>query len=183
MPAENEKPEEETETPEPEQEAPELTWDGFISEQSEEVQALFAGNVKGLKSALASERDTNKDFSHKIKELGSQAEEGTELRTRFDKLTTDIEASNNRGDFFEAAADPALGLQDAGLAWIAVSGNQADFIRRGKVDFDGLKVAHPTLFEAPKQKQLNSQAGAGTRTPPPTKSVNEQMNDFMRGNK
>lgn len=173
----------------PEQQEPTapLTWDTWLAGQDETVKGLLEDHTKGLKSALQSERDQRKSFEKQLSDLSKQAEEGSELRASLDKLADDVTNANARADFFEAAADPALGLRDARLAWQIVAANADEFTRRGKPDFDALKTAHPILFEAPPAQQTQPQrptanAGRGTQgAAPPPQNTNEVMNNLLRG--
>jgi hypothetical protein len=50
------------------------TWEKWLEKQTEDVKALFEGHVKGLKSALASEREKSKSAVEQAKRLADLEE-------------------------------------------------------------------------------------------------------------
>ena len=150
-----------------------VTFEGWLEGQDEQVRGLIDGHVSGLKSALQSERDQRKDFEKQLKDAVSQVEAGSEARKKLDTLTGQLEAQAQQADFYEAAH--AAGVANLRLAWMAVQQDESLVDRHGRADMARLKEHYPELFPSPKSPAGN--AGTGTQTPP---QGARGMNDFIR---
>jgi len=136
-----------------------LTYDTFVSGQSEEVKTLLEENVTGLKSALESERDARGDLEKKVREVAKEAE--GEAKEKLEALANELKAADQKADFFVAAQ--AVGVSNLKLAYI-VAIDEELFDRRGNVNFEKMKADYPELF-GEKPKTPKGYGGSG-QTPP-----------------
>lgn len=153
------------------------SFDAWLQQQDETARKLYEEHVSGLKSALKSERTEKGDLSKQLKDLAKKAEEGSALKAELDRLAAAQEKTSRRADFLEAAV--AAGVTDLKLAWKAVSADGDEFLdRKGQINFEALKAAHPGLFEKPRVPDVNAGRGLGGGNP--NKSSTAAMNDFIR---
>lgn len=149
------------------------SWDEYLAVQDETVKGLYEGNVRGLKSALDSERTTRRDLETRIRSLSDKAEKGSELEKELNSLQDVVTEGETRLKFYEAAH--AAGIRNLRLGYrIAVEDGLID--RRGNIDFHQMQEAYPELFGG-KAAPPPGNAGAGTGAGAPKKNT---MNDFIR---
>lgn len=136
------------------------TFEGWLDGQPDDVKALYAAHTEGLRNTVKATRDERDDMAKQIKALGKTLEEGSAAKKTVDEVSAKLDAANQRADFFEAAAKPAVGLLDVTAAWLIVQANSSDFIDgRGNVRFDALKEKHPVLFGKPTIPSAHAGAG------------------------
>ena len=153
------------------------SFDVWLQQQDEGTRKLYEDHVSGLKTALKSERTEKGDLSRQLKDLAKKAEEGSALKAELYRLASTQEKTSRRADFLEAAV--AAGVTDLKLAWKAVSADGDEFLdRKGQINFEALKAAHPGLFEKPRVPDVNAGRGLGGGNP--NKSSTAAMNDFIR---
>jgi hypothetical protein len=152
-----------------------LTWDTWLAQQPEEQRTIITGlqttREQGLRTALNSEREANKQHEAKIRELAGKAEKGSESEKQLTAAADQLAEANRRADFFQEAAKPEVGLTDPHLAWLAINASAEEYVdRKGNVNFVLLKERHPGLFKQavtpPKGNAGNGAGGqgAGTKT-------------------
>lgn len=153
------------------------SFEEWFKSQDSATQKLIDDQVANLKNALKSERTEKGDLSKQLKDLAKKAEEGSALKAELDRLASTQEKTSRRADFLEAAV--AAGVTDLKLAWKAVSADGDEFLdRKGQINFEALKAAHPGLFEKPRVPDVNAGRGLGGGNP--NKSSTAAMNDFIR---
>jgi hypothetical protein len=149
-----------------------LVYDTWLGEQSEEIKGLLDGHIKGLKSALESERGTRKDLEKQVRDLAAKAEQDSDAQKSLTEIADKLSGAEQQADFYEAAH--AAGITNLKLAYtVAVQDEMFD--RRGQVNFETMKQSYPELFGQGGTPPGN--AGAGTDTPPPPA---KDMNTFIR---
>lgn len=163
-------PEQEQETQE--QETEELTFDGWLGEQPDEIKALLDGHTKGLKSALESERGNRKDLEKQVRDLAAKAEKDSETQKELTGIADKLSEADRKADFYEMAH--SVGVTNLKLAYTVAMQDEM-FDRRGQVNFDTMKQSYPELFG--KVATPPGNAGAGTDTQP---SPAKDMNRFIR---
>lgn len=148
-----------------------LDFEEWLKEQDESVRSAFEEHVKGLKSALETEREQRKAFAKQLREAMSKAEKGSEAREALEKALQKAEAAERRANFY-VEADKA-GVSNLHLAYLAA---QADDLldENGYADFDELKARYPELFKKTAIPSANAGAGAG-QSSSSTKSMNEYI--------
>lgn len=147
------------------------TFDDWYREQPKEIQSLHDAHVAGLRSALDSERESRKKIGTAldelkakvalIPELQKQAALVETLQRQIQDVNTNLSSAGEERDFYIAAH--AAGVEDLGLAWLAVQ-RAGDSVRdrKGNVDFDLVKEKHPNLFARPQsQRPATTNAGRG----------------------
>ena len=142
---------------------PLASWDDFLSGQPTEVKTLFDGHISGLKSALQSERDQRETLARQVKDLAKTQKDGSEARTALDDISKKLEAAELQASFYEEAVRPEIGCSNLRLEYLALQ--SGDFVKRGKVDWAGLKEAYPELFAKAEQRTPPGRAGNGTGAP------------------
>lgn len=152
----------------------ETTFEGWLREQTEEVQGLIGDHIQGLRSALQSEREQRREFERQLREATEQLEEGSEARQALESMTSDLEAANRRADFYEDAARPEVGCSNPRLAFVAAHEIDA-FDRKGNPDWDAIKGQFPELFGSTAPPG-NAGSGAGQQDGTPVGG----MNSFIR---
>lgn len=154
--------------------APEiLTFESWLGSQDETVKGLIDAHIKGLKSALESERAQRSDLARQLRDVTAKAEKGSELEKALMEVSTQLEAAERRAAFYEEAGRPEIGCLNPKAAF-ALAQAEDLFDKRGRVDWEALKANAPELFR-PRVPQGN--AGLGTSGPPP---AHKSMNDFIR---
>lgn len=154
--------------------APEIpTFESWFGSQDETVKGLIDGHIKGLKSALESERAQRSDLARQLRDVTAKAEKGSELEKALMEVSTQLEAAERRAAFYEEAGRPEIGCLNPKAAF-ALAQAEDLFDKRGRVDWEALKANAPELFR-PRVPQGN--AGLGTGDPPP---AHKSMNDFIR---
>jgi len=151
-----------------------VTWEGILEGLPAPAKAAYEEHTKGLKSALQSERDKGKDLAKKLKELSAKAEEGSELKSKIDSMSSELEAATTRAEFILEAVKPEIGCTNPELAWIVAEKAEA-IDRRGRVNWELLKKDFPELFG--KKSPPKGGAGDGTGNSPPK---GKDMNDWIR---
>jgi hypothetical protein len=135
---------------------------------------LYEQHTTGLRSALDSERQQRRDLEGQIKQLAGKMKEGSDERRRLDEMSTQLATANERADFFEEGARPEIGCSNLGLAWLAIQARREDFVKRGRIDWAGVKATYPQLFASP----LPPVGHAGTSTQ--AQSTAPTMNQMIR---
>lgn len=147
-------------------------YDVWLKEQPEPVQTMLAIQVKGLVTALDSERETRKQLERQVRELASQAEKGSDAEKRLTELADQMQGADRKADFYEAAH--AAGVTNLKLAYTVALQDEM-FDRRGAVNFESMKQQYPELFGTPKPPKANAGEGAGVQ-----QVTKGDMNDFIR---
>lgn len=133
------------------------SFDKWIAAQPDGIKDLFDDHVDGLKSALEDERRERKGLAARLKELGKQADVGSELQKQLESLTGQMTEADTKASFYEGAHE--AGVKNLRLAWIAAK--EYDLINKGKVDFVQLKQLAPELFGVAKAAPPAGNAGNG----------------------
>jgi hypothetical protein len=150
-----------------------LTFDGWLAKQPEQVKGLLDGHTKGLKNALESERESRKKLEKDLRELAGKADAGSEAQKQLTHMADQITESDRRADFYESAH--AAGVTNLKLAYmVATSDNLFD--RKGNPDLEALKTSYPELFGG-RTKAPAGNAGSGTGD---NKKPSRTMNDYIR---
>lgn len=137
-----------------------LTFDGWIAGQADEVRGLIDGHVAGLKTALSSERQQRKELQAALRDATKELEQGTEARAQLEGLAEKLELYEQQIGAYDALM--TAGVTNVRLAWIAA--REAGAIdKRGNINLETLKAEYPELFKRPLPP---GNAGAGTQTPP-----------------
>lgn len=114
-------------------------FESFLESQPKEIQEKYETHVKGLKTALQSERDAHQTFERQLREVTGKLEATSQTRQELERLTQERDAKIN---FFNKAHE--LGISDLELAFLAA--NSAKLISDSGPDFTKLKELHPQLF-------------------------------------
>ena len=154
---------------------PEVTWDGWLADQPDEVKGLIEGHTNGLKSALQNERDQRKALQKNLDEAIKKAGKGTETREALESLQTELDSSNQQLDFYEDVASQVTNVK---LAWAAAKAFDA-FDRTGRVNLEMLKAQAPELFKTEKSRSIPP--GNGGHGAPGQGKTRPSMNDILRG--
>ena len=157
----------------PKEEPKPLEWKPWHDALPKDAQELVAEREKGLKSALGTERDARQDAEKELRKAAGALEKGSEAQKQLEKSADDLAALSTKTDFYEDAHK--AGVTDLSLAFIvAVEEELID--KRGGVNFEKMKEAHPSLFG--KKQVPRGDAGEGTGAAPGGKDIS--MNAFIR---
>lgn len=136
-----------------------LTFDKWYGSLDDTTKDLLDDHTSGLKSALDDERRERKSLATRLKELGKQADAGSELQKQLQELTGQMTAADTKATFYEGAHE--AGVKNLRLAWIAAK--EFDLVdSKGVVDFNQLKTLAPELF-GPAKVVPNGNAGNGSQ--------------------
>lgn len=149
-----------------------LTFDAWQKGLSDEQKGLIESHVKGLKSALDSERGSRKDLEKQLRDMAKKAEAGSDAQTQLTKLADDLLTADRKADFYEAAH--AAGARNLKLAFTVALTDEL-FDKHGRVNFDEMKKSYPELFASTTTPR--GDAGSGTDRKP---KAGAGMNDFIR---
>lgn len=159
------------------------TWEAWLAARPEAertvIQALHDAHTSGLKTALDNERDERKRLAKELQTAADKLKDGDASKQQLTEMADKLHAASAKADFFQDAARPEIGLTDPEAAWIIASAKGDAFRdRRGNIDFELLKAAHPGLFrQAAPPKPPKGNAGDGVQGEQP-RSVT--MNDYLR---
>ena len=148
------------------------TWEAVVEALPEDQRGMFDEHVRGLRSALETERGQRKDLSKQLRDATDSLEEGSAARDSLEALQEKLDEAEQRADFSEAAV--AEGVANPRLAYLAAQQIEA-FDRRGNPDWEALKTQFPELFQKPAPPPAN--AGAGTSSTP---AAGQSMNALIR---
>lgn len=151
-----------------------LQYEAWLKEQPDEVKNLLDTNVKGLKSALESERGTRKDLEKQLRDLAKKAEAGSEAQKQLTELADKMSNADRRAAFYEAAH--LAGASNLKLAFMVAEQDDL-FDKQGRVNFETMKKDFPELFGMAKATTPPGNPGNGTQQPP--KGANS-INDAIR---
>jgi hypothetical protein len=157
------------------------TWETWVASLDEaergRMTRLYEDKNTGLIKALDSERERAKSLEKSMRELAGKAEKGSDNEKLLTEMADKLDLANRKADFFRDASKPDLGLADPEAAWILADAKPDAFRdRKGNIDFDALKQAHPWLFRQPRPTPT-ANAGAGTGGDPTTA---QDFNDAIR---
>ena len=153
-------------------ETPPLQFEAWVKEQKPEVTAMLEGHIKGLKSALDSERGSRKDLEKQLRDLAKKAEEGSDAQKKLTEMADQISTADRRVDFYEEAHK--AGVANLKLAFLVATQDEL-FDKQGRVSFDGMKKDYPELFGA--TTKTRGDAGSGTEK---KQKASGGMNEFIR---
>lgn len=142
----------------------EQSFDQWLSTQDESVRKMYEDHTHGLRSALASERQSAKDLTKQLKKLSSELDQSSEAAKQLNQLSGKLEAAQLQADFYEEASK--AGCRDLRLAWLAA---QADGL-----SVEDVKEQHPELF-----RRTPPDTNAGTGNNNQNHQVRD-MNTFIR---
>lgn len=149
------------------------TFESWLGSQDETVKGLIDGHVKGLKSALESERTQRSDLARQLRDVTARAEKGSELEKALTEVSAQLEVTERRAAFYEEAGRPEIGCTNPRLAYLAaVEGDLID--KRGHIDWAALKASAPELFRR-SATSGSADGGAGA-----SKAPAADMNLFIR---
>lgn len=151
-----------------------LTYDAWLEKQPDDVKALLDTNVKGLKSALDSERGTREKLERELRTMAKAAEAGSEAQKKLTEMADEMSETDRRADFYDSAHKAGVG--NLKLAY-TVAVQEELFDSKGRVNFEAMKKDYPELFGATSRKIIKGNAGDGTEEEPPKTGG---MNDFIR---
>jgi endonuclease III len=138
--------------------APE-SFEKVMEKWDEPTKKLYETHVAGLKSALTSERDGNKELNNQVKELLKKVEKGSEAERAITDLSTKLDATEKRAVFLEEANKPEIGCVNPKAAYLLAMADNL-FDKRGNPDWEAIKKAAPELFG---KAAPPGHAGSGTQ--------------------
>jgi polyhydroxyalkanoate synthesis regulator phasin len=122
-----------------------LTWDAWLAQQPDAVKTLFDEHVKGLKTALDTERAQRSDLAKQLREATQKLEKDSDARKGLEELASKLEIAERRAMFYEEASKPDVQCTNPRLAWL-VAQEANLFDRRGMPDWGAIRAAAPELF-------------------------------------
>jgi hypothetical protein len=161
-----------TETTNEQTEGKTMTFESWQEAMTDEQKSLIAGHIKGLKSALDSERESRKSLEKQLRDLAKSAEKGSEAQNQLTKLADDLQAADRKAEFYEAAH--GAGVKNLKLAYM-VATNDELFDKHGRADFVEMKKLFPELFGTSNPTRGDAGSGTEKKTKP-----SGGMNDFIR---
>ena len=138
-----------------------LSYDAWLEQQPDEIKSLLDTHTRGLKSALASEREARNRLEKDLRDAAKKAEKGSEMEQQLTRLADQAAEADRRAAFYEDAH--RLGVTNLKLAYLVAT--------QGRVNWQALKESYPELFTGPRPPVGN--AGAGTKEPPKPGGMNE----------
>jgi hypothetical protein len=151
-------------------EKPPPTFDSWFEEQPDEIKGLVEGHVKGLKTALGSERDARDKAEKDLRDVAAKLEKGSEAQKQVLELADAVQEGNTKADFYEDAH--AAGVSNLKLAW-HIAKTEELFDKRGVVDFEKMKANYPELFGRLSKTPPGNVGAGGNQKLAPARSMNE----------
>lgn len=121
------------------------TFEGWLAGQDGTVKGLIESHVKGLKTALETERTERGNLSKQLKDLAGKADKDSDLQKALTGAQQQLEAAERRAVFAEEASRPEIGCSNPKLAFVLATQENL-FDRRGNPDWTAIKAAAPELF-------------------------------------
>jgi hypothetical protein len=149
-----------------------LTYENWLTAQPDTVKTLLEVHTKGLKSALDGERDARRAQEKELRDLAGKAEKGSEAEKKLLALADQTAEADRRAEFYEEAH--TSGVSDLKLAYLLAVEEEL-FDKRGRVNFEEMKKAHPVLFGGMKPPAGNADSGTGNPA-----TGKPSMDDFIR---
>jgi hypothetical protein len=137
------------------------TFETWLEKQDDTVKGLLDGHIKGLKTALDSERGSRKDMEKQLREMAKKAEDGSEAQKKLTGMADQVSAADRRADFYEEAH--RAGVSNIKLAFL-VAEKEDLFDSKNRVNFEAMKKDYPELFGGKPVPDGN--AGNGTEGTP-----------------
>lgn len=175
-PADEEEPGQDDSGTEPDETSSALSWEGFMEDQPDDVKALFDEHIKGLKDTIKTTRTERDNLSVQLKKLSKDLDKHPELQKTVDDLQKDLDAANQRADFYAEA--PGEGCKNIKAAY-ALALSASLFDSRGLPDWEAIRDEAPELFS--KGRTLDTDAGKGTDSSRTRQRKPVSMNDIIRG--
>jgi hypothetical protein len=138
-----------------------LTFEAWLEKQDDTVKALLDGHIKGLRTALGSERESRKDLEKQLRDLAKKAEAGSESQSKLTEMADQIATADRKADFYEAAH--RAGVTNLKLAFLVATQDEL-FDKHGAVNFEAMKKNYPELFGG--TANVDGNAGSGTDQEP-----------------
>jgi hypothetical protein len=153
-----------------------VPFEGWLSSQDETAKGLIDAHVRGLKSALDSERAQRSELQKALKEATKGLEAESDAKKRLDEIASQMVQYEQQAAFYETAS--AAGATNLKLAWLAA--REAGAIGRdGVVNIAQLQTAYPELFKQQQKPPVPGSAGAGMQSPPSAGSTSP-IDDLIR---
>ncbi len=147
-----------------------LTFETWHESLPEEHKTLIKTHTTALKGALDSERETRKSLETQLRALAKKAEAGSDSQTQLTKLADDLQVSDRKADFYDAAH--TAGVRNLKLAYtVAVTDEMFD--KHGRVNFDEMKKSYPELFASKTTPPGNAGDGTNGNGAAPTDDMNK----------
>lgn len=145
-----------------------IDFNQWLETQPDNVRSLIDGHIKGLTTALSSEREARKTFEKQVRDLATKAELGSEAQKQLTAMAERIQAAEQQQAFYDEAH--TQGVSNLKLAYMAAT---ADGLldARGHVNWEQLKKSYPQLFGATGGPPRGN-AGAGTQNPSSAANMN-----------
>jgi hypothetical protein len=140
---------------------PPLQFEAWIKDQKPDVVGMLDVQVKGLKTALDSEREIRKDTEKQLRDLAKKAEKGSEAEKKLTEMADQFSVADRRADFYEEAHK--AGVANLKLAFL-VATEEKLFDSKNRVNFEAMKKDYPELFGGTKMPE--GDAGSGTEGKP-----------------
>jgi len=155
------------------QEGEGLQWETWHKALPEAEQKLIADRESGLKTALKAERDARGEAEKSLRDVAAELETGSDAQKKILELADAEAAANLKADFYEAAHEKDV--SNLKLAYV-VAQQDGLIDKRGKIDFDTLKLNYPELFV----KKFVPPGGAGEGTGSKLPGDKVDMNALIR---
>lgn len=141
-------------------------WDALVKAHPE-VDELYEGKTKGLKSALDKERERAETSSKELRKLAKEADEKTAeaLNKLADEKDAEIDSARKESAFYREAAAAGIPGDRLARAWLICSKGDY-FTKRGDPDIASMKTELPELFAAPAVPTPHVNAGPGNQQSP-----------------
>jgi len=135
------------------------SFEKLMEKWDEPTKKLYETHVTGLKSALTSEREGNKELNNQVKELLKKVEKGSDAEKAITDLTVKLDAAEKRAAFVEEANKPEIGCVNPKAAYLLAMADNL-FDKRSNPDWEAIKKAAPELFG---KTVPTGHAGSGTQ--------------------
>jgi hypothetical protein len=141
-------------------------WDALVKAHPE-VDELYEGKTKGLKSALDKERERAETSTKDLRKLAKEADEKTAaaLTKLADEKDAEVASARQESAFYREAAAAGVHGDVLARAWL-ICKNGDYFTKRGDPDIASMKTELPELFAAPAVPAPHVNAGPGNQQSP-----------------
>jgi len=133
-----------------------VKFDDWYGKLEDPIKDLVDDHVKGLKSALDSERTERRSLSKQLQSLSKSAEEGSEFQKQLQDTVGRLDEAEKKAKFLEDAH--GQNISNLKLAWMAAK-EEGLIGRDGTADFLKLREIAPELFAS---KTIIPAGNAGT---------------------
>jgi len=143
----------------------------WLETQDESTKTLIQERFEVLESTVKATRQERDTFKGELKDLAKKIDENSDAGKAVSELQTRLAQAEKKSNFIEQAVKQGVKRPSAAYA---IANTENLFKEDGSPDFEKIKESVPELFTI---INTNNNAGSGSKTALPGKSVNDRIRE------